>query len=113
MRIRKAVIPVAGLGTRMLPATRVCPKELAPVVRKPAVQWVVEAAVASGVTEIVFVTAPGKSPIEEHFRPAPELEAQLEAKGKRSLALELRALGTLVRVVWRVRITLHVKTKKI
>lgn len=98
MIVRKVVIPVAGLGTRMLPATKVVPKELVTVVRKPAVQWVVEGAVASGATEIVLVTSAEKSAIEEHFARSPALEAALEARGKAGLAEELRALASLARI---------------
>lgn len=97
-RLRKAVIPVAGLGTRMLPATKAIPKELVPVAGKPSVQWVVEAAVASGIEEIIFVTAAGKSAIEDHFRPAPELERILEERGKIELLDAVRSASKLVRV---------------
>jgi UTP--glucose-1-phosphate uridylyltransferase len=97
-RVRKAVIPVAGLGTRMLPATKVVPKELVAVAGKPAVQWVVEAAVASGIEEIILVTAPGKSVVADHFAPAPALEAHLEARAKRELLDLVRASSSLARI---------------
>ena len=67
MRIKKAVIPVAGLGTRMLPATKAIPKELLPIVDKPLIQFVVEEAISGGIDEIIFVTRSGKEAIENHF----------------------------------------------
>jgi UTP--glucose-1-phosphate uridylyltransferase len=99
MIVTKAIIPVAGLGTRMLPATKAIPKELVPVVRKPSVQWVVESVVEAGVTEIVFVTSGGKSAIEDHFDTAPLLEQALESKGKADLLDAVRAASRLARVV--------------
>lgn len=99
MKPRKAVIPVAGLGTRMLPATKVIPKELVPVAGKPSVQWVVEAAVEAGIEEIVFVTSTGKSAIEDHFGPAPELERLLEERGKTTLLEAVRHASRLATVV--------------
>lgn len=78
---RKAVIPAAGLGTRFLPATKAVPKELLPVVDTPALQYIVEEAVDSGLTEVLVVTGRGKEAIADHFDRAPELEAALEAKG--------------------------------
>ena len=80
--IKKAIIPVAGLGTRMLPATKALPKELLPVTDKPVIQHVVEEAIAAGINEIVLVTRSGKEAIENHFDAHFELEAQLERKGK-------------------------------
>ncbi|MEM7246564.1 MAG: UTP--glucose-1-phosphate uridylyltransferase GalU [Acidobacteriota bacterium] len=85
MKVKKAVIPVAGLGTRLLPATKAIPKELVPVVSKPAVQWVVESAVESGIEEIIFVNSAGKQAIEDHFDGNAELERTLESKGKTAL----------------------------
>lgn len=82
--ITKAVFPVAGLGTRFLPATKVLAKEMLPVVDKPLIQYAVEEAIDAGITEIVMITAPGKSLLEDHFKEASELEAALEAKGKTS-----------------------------
>ncbi|GCE18649.1 UTP--glucose-1-phosphate uridylyltransferase GalU [Dictyobacter kobayashii] len=83
MRIRKAVLPVAGLGTRVLPATKVIPKELLPIVDKPTVQYIVEEAVEAGIEEIIFVTSRSKRAIEDHFDAFPELELALERKGKK------------------------------
>lgn len=90
MTIKKAVIPVAGLGTRMLPATKAIPKEMLPVVDKPLIQYVIEEAAAAGIREIVLVTHASKNAIENHFDTSFELEAQLEARLKRSLLHEIR-----------------------
>ncbi|HUR14659.1 MAG TPA: UTP--glucose-1-phosphate uridylyltransferase GalU [Mycobacteriales bacterium] len=81
MAIRKAVIPAAGLGTRFLPATKAVPKEMLPVVDTPAIQYVVEEAVAAGLTDVLMITGRGKRPLEDHFDRAVELEQALEAKG--------------------------------
>src|SRR3989454_7403761 len=95
MRIRKAVLPVAGLGTRVLPASKVVPKEMLPLVDKPTLQYIVEEAVAAGIEEIIFVTSRSKRSIEDHFDAFPELEAVLERKGKRKELEELRRLQTM------------------
>jgi UTP--glucose-1-phosphate uridylyltransferase len=92
LRIRKAVLPVAGLGTRVLPATKVIPKEMLPLVDKPTLQYIVEEAVAAGVEEIIFVTSRSKRSIEDHFDSFPELEEVLERKGKRKELEEIRRL---------------------
>lgn len=83
--IRKAVLPVAGMGTRVLPATKVLPKELLPVVDKPLIQYAVEEAAEAGITEIILVTAKGKEMLADHFDRNAELERSLEAKGKAEL----------------------------
>lgn len=83
--IRKAVFPVAGLGTRFLPATKAMPKEMLPIVDKPLIQYAVEEAIAAGVTELIFVTGRNKRAIEDHFDRLPELEAELAAKQKQEL----------------------------
>jgi UTP--glucose-1-phosphate uridylyltransferase len=83
--VRKAVFPVAGLGTRFLPATKASPKEMMPVVDKPLIQYAVEEALAAGVTDLVFVTGRSKRAIEDHFDKAAELEAELERKQKADL----------------------------
>jgi UTP--glucose-1-phosphate uridylyltransferase len=88
--IRKAVFPVAGLGTRFLPATKASPKEMLPVVDKPLIQYAVEEAAAAGITEMIFVTGRGKRTIEDHFDKAYELEAELAEKGKHKLLQEVR-----------------------
>jgi UTP--glucose-1-phosphate uridylyltransferase len=84
-KIRKAVFPVAGLGTRFLPATKASPKEMLPVVDKPLIQYAVEEAVAAGCDQLIFVTSSSKRAIEDHFDKAYELESELEAKGKDKL----------------------------
>jgi UTP--glucose-1-phosphate uridylyltransferase len=89
-RLTKIVIPVAGLGTRVLPASKVIPKEMLTVVDKPVIQYVIEEAVAAGFKEIILVTRPNKKSIEEHFGPHPELEAALEGKGKMALLDSVR-----------------------
>ncbi len=81
-KVRKAVFPVAGLGTRFLPATKASPKEMLPIVDKPLIQYAVEEAVAAGVTDMIFVTGRSKRAIEDHFDKAYELEAELERKNK-------------------------------
>ena len=91
-KIRKAVFPVAGLGTRFLPATKASPKEMLPIVDKPLIQYAVEEAVAAGVTDLIFVTGRGKRAIEDHFDKAYELEAELQAHGKAKLLKEVREL---------------------
>jgi len=90
MRIRKAVLPVAGLGTRVLPASKVVPKEMLPLVDKPTLQYIVEEAVAAGIEEIIFVTSRSKRSIEDHFDAFTELEMVLERKGKQKALEELR-----------------------
>ena len=82
MKITKAVIPAAGLGTRVLPATKSMPKEMLPIVDKPTIQYIVEEAVAAGITDILIVTNRGKGIIEDHFDASTELEAILEKRGK-------------------------------
>jgi UTP--glucose-1-phosphate uridylyltransferase len=99
MSLRHAVLPVAGFGTRFLPASKAIPKELLPLVDKPAVQYVVEEAVAAGFTTAVFVTAEGKSAIEDHFDRNLRLEAFLEQRGKAELLELVRSVGSMVEVV--------------
>lgn len=91
-QVRKAVIPVAGLGTRMLPATKAIPKEMLPVVDRPLIQYVVNEAVAAGIKEIVLVTHGSKNSIENHFDTSFELEATLEKRLKRSLLDDVRSI---------------------
>ena len=93
--VRKAVIPAAGLGTRFLPATKAQPKEMLPVVDKPAIQYVVEEAVRSGIDDILIITGRGKKAIEDHFDRNVELEADLHSKGKDSLLAEVLDLAGL------------------
>ena len=88
IKVTKAVFPVAGLGTRFLPATKASPKEMLPIVDKPLIQYAVEEAFAAGITEMIFITGRNKYSIEDHFDKAYEMEAELEARGK-SDALEM------------------------
>jgi UTP--glucose-1-phosphate uridylyltransferase len=98
--IRKAVFPAAGLGTRFLPATKAQPKEMLVLVDKPVIQYGVEEAVQSGVTDIVIVTGRGKNAIEDHFDVAVELESYLEQRGKTSLLEEIRKITQLINVAY-------------
>ncbi|MDT3670963.1 MAG: UTP--glucose-1-phosphate uridylyltransferase GalU [Aromatoleum sp.] len=84
-KVTKAVFPVAGMGTRFLPATKASPKEMLPIVDKPLIQYAVEEAVAAGITEMIFITGRTKRSIEDHFDKAYELETELEARGKKEL----------------------------
>ena len=95
-RIRKAVFPAAGLGTRFLPATKAQPKEMLPLVDKPIIQYGVEEAVASGIDNIILVTGRGKNAIEDHFDVSVELETFLEARGKREQLAEIRKISNLI-----------------
>ena len=90
--ITKAVFPVAGLGTRFLPATKASPKEMLPVVDKPLIQYAAEEAIAAGATELIFITGRNKRSIEDHFDDASELEAALEASGKKQILELLRGI---------------------
>jgi len=96
--IRKAVFPAAGLGTRFLPATKVIPKEMLPVVDKPLIQYGVEEALGSGVEEIIFITARGKSALEDHFDITFELEKMLEERGKNDLLAAAREVSQMTAV---------------
>ena len=91
-KVTKAVFPVAGLGTRFLPATKASPKEMLPIVDKPLIQYAVEEAVSAGITDLIFITGRAKRAIEDHFDKAYELEAELQAKGKNKLLKEVRGL---------------------
>ncbi len=95
--IRKAIIPVAGMGTRFLPATKAQPKEMLPVVDKPVIQYIVEEAVAAGIEEIIFVTAIGKRALEDHFDRNFELEYRLEQKHKQKELEAIQAVGRLAK----------------
>jgi UTP--glucose-1-phosphate uridylyltransferase len=92
-RVRKAVLPVAGLGTRFLPATKAMPKEMLPVVDKPLIQYAVEECIASGIENIIFVTGRRKNAIEDHFDSVPELEQFLEERGKTKQAKMVREIS--------------------
>ncbi len=97
-KVRKAVLPAAGLGTRFLPATKAQPKEMLTVVDKPQIQYVAEECVASGIEHIIIVTGKGKNSIEDHFDSAPALERFLEEKGKKDQAEMVRKISNMVQV---------------
>ena len=99
-RIRKAVFPAAGMGTRFLPATKATPKEMLCLVDKPLIQYGVEEAVAAGCTEIIIVTSRGKSTMEDHFDSSPELEASLAAKNKTALLEIARSVSKLAKITF-------------
>lgn len=96
--VKKAVIPAAGLGTRVLPATKAIPKEMLPIVDKPAIQYIVEEAVASGIEDILIITNRGKEAIEDHFDHAIELETALKAKGKDDVLCELSECANMANI---------------
>jgi UTP--glucose-1-phosphate uridylyltransferase len=96
--MRKAVIPAAGFGTRFLPFTKAVPKEMIPLIDKPVIQYVVEEAVAAGLTEILIIVSSGKMAIQEHFNPEIALEQRLEASGKTDLLQELKAISRLANI---------------
>src|SRR3982751_4996670 len=97
-KVRKAVFPAAGLGTRFLPATKSSPKEMLPLVDKPLIQYGVEEAVASGIESILIVTGRAKTTMEDHFDISFELETMLKERGKDSLLKEVRAVSDLARI---------------
>ncbi len=99
-KVRKAVIPAAGLGTRVLPITKVMPKEMLPIVDKPAIQYIVEEAVAAGIEDILIITNRGKGLIEDHFDHAIELEARLEASGRTAVLEQVRAITNLANITF-------------
>lgn len=98
MKITKAVIPAAGLGTRVLPASKSMPKEMLPIVDKPAIQYIVEEAVASGITDILIITNRGKSLMEDHFDHSYELEDLLRKKGRNETADQIAALANIANI---------------
>lgn len=94
-RIRKAVIPAAGIGTSFLPVTKACPKEMLPIVDKPTIQYIVEEALASGITDVLIITGRTKRAIEDHFDRAPELEESLSEHGKEELLKMIKDIGNI------------------
>lgn len=98
--IKKAIIPVAGLGTRFLPATKAQPKEMLPIIDKPIIQYLVEEAVSAGASDVIFVTGRGKRAIEDHFDYAPELERSLLEKNKKDVFKQVRAISDLANFVY-------------
>ncbi len=99
MKVRKAIIPAAGLGTRFLPATKAVPKELLPIVDTPTIQYIVQEIVDAGIETVILITGKGKSRIVDHFDVYPELEEKLEKEGKTALAETLRKSASMVRMV--------------
>src|SRR6202158_5082546 len=97
-KVRKAVLPAAGLGTRFLPATKAQPKEMLTVVDKPQIQYVAEERVASGIEHIIIVTGKGKNSIEDHFDSSPLLESFLDSKGKEDQAHMVRDISNMLQV---------------
>lgn len=100
MKVRKAVIPAAGLGTRMLPAAKAVPKEIMPIVDKPVMQYQIEEAVKSGITDILIITNRGKEAIEDYFDYSPEYERHLEKKGKLEELEKLRAIANMANITF-------------
>ncbi|MDQ0244829.1 UTP--glucose-1-phosphate uridylyltransferase [Bacillus fengqiuensis] len=98
MKIRKAIIPAAGLGTRFLPATKAQPKEMLPIVDKPTIQYIVEEAVASGIEDIIIISGRGKRAIEDHFDKSYELEETLAKKGNQKRLKEIQAISNLANI---------------
>lgn len=98
MKVRKAVIPAAGLGTRFLPATKALPKEMLPIVDTPTIQFIIEEAVNSGIEDILIITGRNKKPIEDHFDKSYELEAELEKSGKIDMLEKVEAISNLVNI---------------
>ena len=98
MKVRKAIIPAAGLGTRFLPATKAQPKEMLPIVDKPTLQFIIEEAIDSGIEEILIITGRNKSSIENHFDKSVELELELEKSGKTELLEEIRKISDMVNI---------------
>ena len=96
MKVRKAIIPAAGLGTRFLPATKAQPKEMLPIVDKPTIQYIIEEAVASGIEEILIITGRNKKSIEDHFDKSVELELELEKNGKIKMLEMVRNISDMV-----------------
>src|SRR5512135_1733057 len=100
MKVRKAVFPAAGLGTRFLPATKAQPKEMLPLVDKPIIQYGVEEALASGCDQIIIITGRGKSSIEDHFDVSYELEKMLQERGKTDLLQVVRQISDMIHVAY-------------
>lgn len=100
MKIKKAVIPAAGLGTRVLPITKAMPKEMLPIVDKPSIQYIVEEAVAAGIEDILIILSRGKSIVEDHFDRSPELEERLSATGKEEMLREVKAISELANITY-------------
>lgn len=98
MKVRKAIIPAAGLGTRFLPATKAQPKEMLPIVDKPTIQYIIEEAIDSGIEEILIITGRNKRAIEDHFDRSIELELSLEEKGKKDLLEQVKSISEMINI---------------
>lgn len=98
--VRKVVIPVAGFGTRFLPATKAMPKEMLPIIDKPVIQYIVEEAVASGITDVILVTSHTKRPVEDHFDESPMLETWLTTQGKQRALDEIKDISKLANFIY-------------
>ena len=98
MKVKKAVITAAGYGTRMLPATKAMPKEMLPILDKPAIQYIVEECVRAGITDILIILSRGKHGVEDHFDRMPDLERQLEAGGKTELCNEIKRIASMANI---------------
>ena len=105
MKVRKAIIPAAGLGTRFLPATKAQPKEMLPIVDKPTIQYIIEEAVASGIEDIIIISGRGKQTIENHFDRSIELEMELEKTGKTDYLKMVREIADTAKRTWTCRIS--------
>jgi UTP--glucose-1-phosphate uridylyltransferase len=99
-KVRKVVIPVAGFGTRFLPATKAMPKEMLPVIDKPVIQYIVEEAAASGITDVILVTSHTKRPVEDHFDDNPTLENWLQSQGKQRALDDIKGISKLANFVY-------------
>ena len=100
MKVKKAVITAAGYGTRMLPATKAMPKEMLPILDKPAIQYIVEECVRSGITDILIILSRGKHVVEDHFDRSPDLERQLEKSGKDELCEEIKNIASMANITY-------------
>lgn len=100
MRVKKAIIPAAGLGTRFLPATKAQPKEMLPIVDKPTIQYIIEEAVKSGIEQILIITGKNKRAIEDHFDKSVELETELEKKGKEEMLKMVQDISNMVEIYY-------------
>lgn len=98
--VRKVIIPVAGFGTRFLPATKAMPKEMLPIIDKPVIQYIVEEAVASGITDVILVTSHTKRPVEDHFDDNPVLESWLKTQGKKRALEDIRDISKLANFIY-------------
>ena len=98
MKVKKAIIPAAGLGTRVLPASKALPKEMLPIVDKPTLQYIIEECVASGIEEILIITGRNKKSIEDHFDRSVELEMELEKAGKKEMLEMVREISDMVNI---------------